>query len=580
MRKLLECGGRAAALARRMKAAAWLPHSIVLLLATSASALQYGPIDVEKLPSVGDQAVNGYIERRIQLTNVTPDAHDVVLTFVNNGYSSGGLNTTQVVRHVSLQPRAQVEVDVMQRVFGWSADRTLQVRVDGRDYDQPLRLSVPADGYERNNIVLLTRTPPDVDLIRTLKKPPLGDDAIDFSRCSIEPRDWSASWLAYTPYTAIVTTPEDWNELPGAAQLAIQRWVRAGGTLIVRGGALPLPELRIRERDGNLVLAGSGFGNVYFLPSEMKDVPAPWIDRMKNNCRDNSTGRFSGSPMTALPLLDPRAVPVGAMLGLLVLFGATAGPGSLIALARRNRRLWIFWIVPLLAVVSVAVIIVTTITSEGWHRINRTTSLTWLDENSGEAATIGVTGFYSTLPPSGRIRFSGDTYLRGYGSVPSFSQVSADDGQRLMTGWVDSRVSTYFAFRKSEHRRERLPLRQRGSDLAAVNGLGARIEKLWVATEDGAVYSASNVEAGAEARLARMAVPVKPSTDPSQLYDADGWATYVDRLARDPQIVLRPGTYVAILAKSPFADAPLERATEMTSSGAVIGVLRSSGHAS
>jgi len=229
---------------------------------------------------------------------------------------------------------------------------------------------------------------------------------------------------------------------------------------------------------------------------------------------------------------------------------------------------------PVLGVLTAAILVGVLFAREGWLRVQKTISLTMLDEKSGQASTIGWVGFYSTLPRDTDIRFDAATEVRPMGEVQS-SLTDWTDGQRFVFGWVRSRVPARFAVRRSERRRERLPVRRQGGHLVALNGLGTQIQRLWVADETGAIYTAANVPAGREAVLTPSGQRVDPKNDLAVVSGAPAqWPSLVSRVANTPRFVLAELTYVAVTADSPFLEKALREPTHRSDETVVFGYMR------
>ena len=563
--------------AGRPLTAGWKPALLfLLLLATAASAEPFGPIDVTALPLLGAGGIGGYIERRFEIDNPTTQSHEVTLSIVAPGY--GERPEVHVTRTFASGARTTIEVTVAEPVLGWAPPRSLTVTVDGRNYRSEVKL--PGGGSGRPSTqILFSRSFVDTKLRTELLKRGYEANNYEFARSDIAPQQWSTNWLAYTSYSAIGITPGDWNDLPWAAQNALMRWVRAGGLLVVSGGSIAPPDAHLLDQNKHFTKAAAGFGTILSVAGSLENAPEALFNQIIIGCdRHNTIVRMEGSPIVAMPLLAESKVPVGVMFTLLLTFAIVGGPLSLFWLARRDRRLWIFWTLPALATITSAVLIVTSLLGEGWQRVYRSGSITYLDENSAEATTLGVSGMFCTLPPDGEVRFSSETEIRPYDRSERVQELDANDGQRLVSGWIDSRVSTYFALRKNEHRRERLSLTKDGGFISAVNGFGSRIVQLWVADTDGKIYEAAILEPGARVTLRPTALlTTKPDVDfwPGT---PENWPTLGERLRNDPHPMLRPGMYIAVLQSSPFLETALEHPRVQAVPGVVIGVAKWSRH--
>ncbi len=566
--------------ARRSPAAGETPALLLFLLlfALSAHADNFGPINVLALQSLGDAANAGYNVRRFDIENPTHDSHKVTLTIVVNGY--GMRSELHTSRTFTAPAGSTITVEIPEQMQGWAPSRELAVEVDGRHRGPDMKLPTTGSG-ERGMQILLSPSFTDTVLREQMKKRGPSPNSCEFIRSEVPIRQWSTNWLAYTPFVGVAMTTAEWAELPAATQLGVQRWVRSGGTLLIAGAPLTLPGVKTIERnvpgytENNLA-----FGRVFLVSTPIDAAPEPLFDALSGSWQGSQQmTTTTSSPMELLPLLGSSRVPVAAMFTLLIVFAVSSGPISLFMHAKKNRRLWIFWSMPAAALIASAGIVLASLASEGWQRVMKSSSITYLDENSGEATTIGVIGFYATLPPNGEIRFSPDTEFRLFGDSVHLEEVDATDGQKL-SGWVDSRVSTYFAFRKNEHRRERLSVQTRNGQLVAVNGFGSRISTLWLVADDGTVYRSDKIEPGAESALHVAQSDRLNEVQPVWLGSPDAWVNYPSRWAAEPASMLRRGGYIAVLDSSPFVERALEHPRTTSTNGVVLGVLKRGGNES
>jgi hypothetical protein len=235
---------------------------------------------------------------------------------------------------------------------------------------------------------------------------------------------------------------------------------------------------------------------------------------------------------------------------------------------------------------------------EGWQGYVRMEGVTILDETSQRATTLGWFGVYAPLTPGEGLYFDTSTELTV--APPQFSRYSQHDYQRrqskrtidwtseqhLAWGWVSARVPTYFMLRRSERRLERILIRS-GADQTPtiVNGLKGYIKSLWLADANGQVYSASDLSAGAEAKLQPATLPgpapAKLSGNTASLrraYEGD-WLRLVIQISEHPEEYLRPGCYIAVLAETPFLENGYRSGLPRESRSVVFGIMKEPLHA-
>jgi hypothetical protein len=260
---------------------------------------------------------------------------------------------------------------------------------------------------------------------------------------------------------------------------------------------------------------------------------------------------------------------VRGLFVLMLAFVVVIGPINLIWLARKRKKIWMLWTVPVIALVACLAVTGYALLGEGVSATSRTEAFTILDESSHRATTIGWTAFYAPIAPSEGLRFGYDTELDpvfpdawGYMGAAGYRAIDLSSDQHLASGWITSRVPAYFKFRKSETRRERLTIRRSGGDsISVVNGLGADVRSLWLADGDGRIYTTKVIRAGAEAKLSLESFGlVEKRAGLRELFTgafAD-WLEGMKEVERNPQRYLGPGCYLAELDSSPFVEEGLK----------------------
>lgn len=553
---------------------------VALLLMTASAAAageRYGPIFIDQAPALGNARPGGYHEYRFTIRNESAQQHSVRMDIKSMMvFRTPGENHT--ARQFIIRPRSSELVSIPQYIGGPGYGMTeAVVTIDGREQREHLEISrVAASDWGNRPEVLIGRDVPQAIVTALLPDPSHGV-AI---RADVPPRDWSDQWIQYGRYEGALMTPLDWSEMPAAVRNALLHWVAAGGALIFFGAPQQLPLLRAAPDVRQFWAGHHGFGTIAVLGNEPALEEATITELRGLWRRGSGTPQDLGEMNTTMPILDKTAIPVGSMFSLLILFAVAGGPASLIALARKDKRVWIFATLPLLAIITAGVVVGALIVHEGWARIQKTTSLTVLDERSGEAATIGWTGFYTTFPPNGEVRFDYDSEVRPFAYTKD-ARTDWTDGQRFVSGWIGSRVPSHFAIRKAEARRERVPIRVDGGRVFALNGLGVAITDLQVVLGDAVVYEAKNIPAGKQVMLTNTGKRVyRASKDPAELFGPVAmWHSFYSRVTNEPPEYLQPGTYVAVLEKSPFVEQALEHPSRVVSQSVVIGYIKRSANA-
>jgi hypothetical protein len=278
------------------------------------------------------------------------------------------------------------------------------------------------------------------------------------------------------------------------------------------------------------------------------------------------------------PVVERIGIPVRGLFVLMLAFVVVIGPINLIWLARKRKKIWMLWTVPVIALAACLAVTGFALLGEGVSATSRTEAITILDESSHRATTIGWTAFYAPIAPSDGLHFSYDTELAPVlwlSMGPAADRtIDFSNDQHLDSGWISARVPAYFKFRKSETRRERLAIRRSGGDsISVVNGLGVDIRALWLADRDGRIYSAKQIRAGAETKLSLASFGlVENKAGLRGLFTGGDWLEGMKAVERIPQEYLAPGCYLAELDTSPFVEEGLKGVETRKGRSLVYGV--------
>jgi hypothetical protein len=365
--------------------------------------------------------------------------------------------------------------------------------------------------------------------------------------------------------------------------------VECGGSLLVLDATDPPRGWNgefVRAVDGG-TLWNRGFGVILTTATPAGEALPPLLasaafDSWQQTRAPLSTIRSTPQANLALPVVEGLGIPVRGLFLLMLGFAMAIGPLSLVVLSRWNRRLWLLWTVPLVSLVTSASMFGWALAAEGFEVRTRIRAMTFLDQRDHSAATLGWLAFYPPVTPGGGLHFplssevtaQVDTY--GDPGMTTGRSIDWSLDQHLGRGWLLARVPAHFTLRTATLRRERLlPVRHQDGTVAVVNGLGAVVERLWLADHQGRVWQGTDIAPGARQQLA--ASPLKPSDGsrpeaPRSLLGAD-WTQVVDSVPSNPVSVLVPGRYLAVVSPDPFLATGLESGATGDSRGLVVGVL-------
>jgi hypothetical protein len=607
-----------------------------LLLALAANSVwaagtdTFGDIVVVARNEPGGNSTHGYTEYVFVVTNRSADrTHRVELTVPRDSYSRGvGDSIRSISREIEIGPGLTENVSLWQPdrpgVFGHG----LGVRIDGRLQDRAVPLNI-ASGSGTSSGGHYRHYGPTFAMKSATIGGPGGSGALllispgarknlDTSKGGFQAvynddpiGRWSSrSWLGYTRYDGIVVNREEWESLFGgpaeaqAVRTALCQYTEAGGVLMILGqGPLSIPAAWKRHQttwDGATCYAAL-FGDC--IHTDQRDI-SPFGNLGSNLATSwNQTSepfrsrRSLSDANKNLSVVDDIGVPVRGLFILMLLFAVVIGPLNIWLLTRWKRRIWLLWTVPAISLVTCVAVFAYMIVAEGWQGRAMVTAFTVLDEKEQRATTLGRTAYYSPVTPGSGLHFhlATEVTVQGMSEYDTSGAACSLDwtrDQHLRSGWVSARVPAHFQLRKCEPRRERVTFDRKAQ--TATNGLGVDIKTFWLMDENGGVFSAANIGAGQQvtlqpAKLAPRGGPREPGGPPPlgrprepevprdqslrPLYSNSEWANLTQMVTKNPQRVLVPGSYLAILESSPFLEQGLDGAVRRAADSAVLGLL-------
>jgi len=569
---------------------------VVLAIAADLSAARYGPVVVTPQPVPQGQSTHGYVEYSFVVANNSPrDEHVVTLVMPQRAYGRGN-RIQRMTRSVAVGPGSSARLSLFQPPLPISGSQ-VQVLIDGQAQAEVLGMSnshmqtAIHHGGTRSVHVLLSRRLNRSDVENSF------DRARPLRSGSRRGRDfvqmqggvsWSEKWLAYSRFDSVMISAGEWTELTVAARSALLRYVEVGGQLVVVGGwqlpegwsANSRPQPYGHQHD-------LGFGKVAVVSNV---TPRTWdgkiwkpvADGMVATSRPFQHIRDVQSANREFPVVEHLGIPVRGLFLLMLLFAVLIGPVNLVVLAKKRRKIWMLWTVPVISLLFCGMVFAYNIFAEGFTAYSRTQTVTILDQVNRRASTIGWAAYYSPLTPSGGLRFSYDTELTPHVQMHYYSagrgrSVDWTSEQQLSSGWIAARVPAHFLVRKSEvgdTGRLRVEFTQAADGtVQATNGLKVRIVRLSYADAEGRIHEAEQIEPGARAQLKLASGSATASRELRSVY-ANDWILQMRRLAAPGgEAMLRgPGRYVAVIESSPFLRPGLGGAEAKAELSVVVGI--------
>ncbi len=538
---------------------------------------------------------HGYVEYRVSVANRSAtNAHDVTLIVpgVPSGTSAAyrnGPRIGRVARTMVVEPGSTIITSLLHPALEVQGFQ-LGVDVDGRR----LKRNVPLQAVGTNRyrpVVLASLGAVKLGFTgaaeEAYKDDSGGAEKPALATAAAAAADWSENWLGFTCWDGIVLTAEEMGRMRAGTRTALDRYVRAGGALLVLG-TVALPERWAVEDVAPLGIsrwtAGFGECSTVVIPMELltKDHWTYFLDTWLRTRGPWSAGETVATAEKAFSIIGDVQRPVKGLSLLMILFVLAIGPANLYVLQKLKRRTWLLWTIPSISILTAGTVAVYAFVAEGFDTVGRIECITILDESDHLATTLGRMAFYAPLTLSSALRFSPETEVtpipEGFG-LGSAEIVTIDwtRGQDLAGGWVRARLPAHFRIRKCELRRERIDFTWDPSGtLTAVNGLGRAIERLWVADQSGRIYTAAKVPPGVQVRLiagGQTASLLKDSL--RSLYSTGTWSVDASYLTGSPRNRLQPASYIAELAGTPFLESPLAGAVMRNQMSIVYGLSES-----
>ena len=342
----------------------------------------------------------------------------------------------------------------------------------------------------------------------------------DFRKAPMPVKEWPADSRAYSNPGTIVLDSTD--ELPQKVKEALRLAAARGGRIIVLVmGNAPWPEYAGVERKGKPFVENIGFGEWVVLRSQAVDSNPKWkefVNKKHSAGKRNKWDRayrnikwqesdvlhyltsapFRKSSVSA-PSLPVPPIPLGMLTAIMCCFVAIIGPVNYCWLKKYDRALWCLVTIPLLSLFFTGAVITCVFVKEGFDAKSKGVVKTFLDQRTGLIAAAGGFSLYS--PRSvGEFRFNSDDLLEfeNPGKVQGF----ADREYVFAPSLLKTRMVLRYKARRSGYCSEKLVVTEKKDGIEVVNGLGVKLDSLYVSDSKGAFFKlTAPLEAGARALL-------------------------------------------------------------------------------
>lgn len=541
--------------------------------------------------------IHGYIENRIKITNESyKKRYKVRLVAPGNAYPfSGGNNILKKVeRSFIIDPQMTVYVSLPVPPVTVYGSKNMRVYVNGADWgtvDLP-SLTTSRSGQKVPSILtsrsINGQALGDMFKKKLFPKQKKYDQKYIIRRSELELDEWSTSWLAYSCYDVVMLHADDIPMMSDSLREALRQYVSVGGAVIIMGtseypfgwGTMPI------DTTDSYSSRQMGFGDVALIKTadikELSNGQMLYILSVANDTLDAWRNPVSmATANKSFPVIDNISFPVRGMFFLMLVFAIVIGPVTLIILAKKNKRMWLLWIVPAISLSTCIVVFIYSLFSDGITPTVRRESLTLLNQKTHQATTIGMLGLYCPLAPSGGLHFNTaaemSSYITERSSSGSAKSIDWTRDQHFLQGWISARIPAYFRVRIPEIRRERLDIVQGNNKMEVINGLGAEVKQLWVCDAEDNWFTIKDalVEGGKCDLLKRQVSNKGINIKLRDIYSATDWSVMLKQMVKNRKAVLYPGMYLAVLDDAPFIKHGLHGRVHNKSVSYVLGTFSS-----
>ena len=338
---------------------------------------------------------------------------------------------------VTLKPGEQQRIVLPLLPVALKQHEEVTVYVNGRAWQNFMEYVPSNPMFSLGPRVLLSPAISETSVRYRIGKSKVENNGIDFFAAQMPLFEWPDEWLAYSRFSALLVTQAEYEALSESVARALERFVLAGGSLIIAGSA--------GEEETR------GFGNILRLSSAIVEA---WSDedvrtlmtKTKAEVFPHATGAFFHKNMLHLPRISGFTLLVVYVL--LLLITIFLGPVLLFALARRNAHIKVYWIAPMAATATGFGVLVAALCIDGLKPLVRTEELVLLDAQSNSAVTLAYTGIKASFSRA-NLTFPRDTEVTpiSHTVLPGSRVDFFPDAQRFNTAWMPTRIPTYFALR-------------------------------------------------------------------------------------------------------------------------------------
>ncbi|MFZ5951826.1 MAG: hypothetical protein ACOYXC_14035 [Candidatus Rifleibacteriota bacterium] len=560
-----------------------------LALSARNSTIESMGVKIAAVPGYNGRCTSGYVFYRVTVSNRSGEEKNIRL-FMNSSYSG---ELEQVTRRFKIAAGETRVESLFFPVMDFSS-QGMKVEIDGYVLQENLfdYLSHYRDYYRKRQTLVDNRIARSE--FEAVFGSGRGSHDVETSSFDGSYGQMDSSWLGYSQFNSLIFYAESLAQMTPETRIAIFNYVRAGASMMILGN-FELPsdfvaiEAKVPENLHDFRAFSGGFGRILMTQEDALTQVAtasgnPFPDL--NQDPFASINSRSRSPLTFTDQ-EVKTVSVQWLMIIIYIFAFVIGPVNVYVLHKLEKKIWVFWTVPVASAICCLFIFAYYWLFESSTLLVKKRALTLLDERNNQAITLGNFAVYSSASRADGFKFSYDTEVRpimarNYRNTDGGKIINLDDGQNFAEGWIRPKIPRYLHLRTVHLRRERLTIEKGGNDeFQILNGLGARAKRIMVRMADGKLYECSGVKPGDKASLflSNKMVSNRSSRKPVDLYEMfnSEWYDNYDFLIKEPEYYLNSGMYIAVLDGTPFIDKQSFERSDSQEDSVVIGYMSNGG---
>ena len=304
----------------------------------------------------------------------------------------------------------------------------------------------------------------------------------------------------------------------------------------------------------------------------------------------NKTLIFSKDGFSSFKLTDCYRSKYQAFAGspiflafLVVLFALLIGPINLFILHKYNQKIMVFLSVPIISLICCSILFLYFLMFEYGRLDYFRQSFTILDETSNTSYTIG-----GGIIIAGRNMNNELVFPLSSAVIPSSmswkdksintskKSIKLDKAQNLTYNWIKAKSPFCYTVTTIKQDRSRLEIKKSGKEYDLLNGLGADLLSVYLLGDDGNIYKANNIKAGATGKAEFNFTQKGGNRKTAAISYYYLFAKYNDiRQCEESMFdyaksTLKKGEYIALLSKDPFLKQGLEKKAEVHELGCFV----------